>query len=172
MAERDSTTSPCVDSGKFPRGNRKSSSDHPHPYRTSSYTDIFAVKQHPGLLPTWAALYKRTTKDSSCSKTSHWKRRTDNPQTMRNVRRQGDDSQLHDWQRPGEECVCTTELVLWSPSEHHSSPNRVTQFYGWISSWARGGLGWMLEEISLLKGLCSIGTGCPGQWSSHHPRRS
>jgi len=29
----------------------------------------------------------------------------------------------------------------------------------------------MLEKISLLKELWSIGTGCPGQWWSHHPRR-
>lgn len=68
--------------------------------------------------------------------------------------------------------VCTTEFVLWSLSEDHSPPNRVTQFHGGISSCARGDLGWMSGEISLLRGLWSTGTGCPGQWSSHHTWRS
>ncbi|KAK4823520.1 hypothetical protein QYF61_003029 [Mycteria americana] len=35
-----------------------------------------------------------------------------------------------------------------------------------------GGLSWILEKISSLKGLSSIGTGCPGKWLSHHPCRT
>ncbi|KAK4825476.1 hypothetical protein QYF61_027631 [Mycteria americana] len=39
------------------------------------------------------------------------------------------------------------------------------------SSCARGGLDWILGKPSSLKGLSSIGTGCPGKWLSHHPWR-
>ncbi|NXV71177.1 ARMC4 protein, partial [Atlantisia rogersi] len=35
-----------------------------------------------------------------------------------------------------------------------------------------GSLGWILGNISLLKGLLDIGTGCLGRWLSHHPWRS
>jgi len=37
------------------------------------------------------------------------------------------------------------------------------------SSCVRGGLAWILGKTSSLKELLSIGTGCPGKWSSHHP---
>ncbi|KAK4825890.1 hypothetical protein QYF61_003246 [Mycteria americana] len=33
------------------------------------------------------------------------------------------------------------------------------------------GLDWILGKMSSLKGLSSIGTGCPGKWLSHHPWR-
>ena len=36
----------------------------------------------------------------------------------------------------------------------------------------QGGLDWILGKIYLLKGLSSIGTGCPERWWSHHPWRS
>lgn len=36
------------------------------------------------------------------------------------------------------------------------------------SSCVRADLDWILEKISFLKGLSSPGTGCPGQWWSHH----
>jgi len=39
------------------------------------------------------------------------------------------------------------------------------------SSCVRGGFDWILWKISSLKGLSSSGTGCPGQWWSHHPWR-
>lgn len=39
------------------------------------------------------------------------------------------------------------------------------------SSCIRGGLYWILGKTSLWKELLSIGTGCPGQWLSHHPWR-
>ncbi|KAK4815771.1 hypothetical protein QYF61_007189 [Mycteria americana] len=39
------------------------------------------------------------------------------------------------------------------------------------SSCARGGLDWILGNFSSLKGLSSIGTGCPGKWLSRHPWR-
>ena len=45
------------------------------------------------------------------------------------------------------------------------------QAMGWeetASSCARGGLDWILGKISSLKGLSSIGTGCPGKTLSHH----
>jgi len=32
----------------------------------------------------------------------------------------------------------------------------------------RGGLDWVLGQISSPKGLSGIGTGCPGKWWSHH----
>jgi len=34
-----------------------------------------------------------------------------------------------------------------------------------------GGLGWILGKFFSPKGLLNIGTGCPGKWWSHHPRR-
>ncbi|KAK4829242.1 hypothetical protein QYF61_002507 [Mycteria americana] len=37
------------------------------------------------------------------------------------------------------------------------------------SGCAKGGLNWLSGKISSLKGLSSIGTGCPGKWLSHHP---
>jgi len=37
------------------------------------------------------------------------------------------------------------------------------------SSCARGGLGWITGNTSLLKGLLSTGMGCSGRWLSHHP---
>ena len=40
-----------------------------------------------------------------------------------------------------------------------------------VSSCSRGGLGWILGNISSLKGLSSAGTGCAGKWLSHHPWR-
>jgi len=33
----------------------------------------------------------------------------------------------------------------------------------------RSDLDWILGKISSLKGLSSIGTGCPGKWWNHHP---
>jgi len=39
------------------------------------------------------------------------------------------------------------------------------------SGCARGGLDWKLGRLSSLKGLSSIGTGCPGKWLSHHAWR-
>jgi len=36
------------------------------------------------------------------------------------------------------------------------------------SGCVRGGLDWILEKISLVKG---IGVSCPGKWWSHHPWR-
>ena len=36
----------------------------------------------------------------------------------------------------------------------------------------RGGLDWIIEKNSSLKGFSSIGTGCLGKWSSHHPWRN
>ncbi|KAK4828860.1 hypothetical protein QYF61_000988 [Mycteria americana] len=42
---------------------------------------------------------------------------------------------------------------------------------GMASSCARGGLDWILGNISSPKGLSSIGRGCPGKWLSHHPWR-
>ena len=39
------------------------------------------------------------------------------------------------------------------------------------SSCARGGLDWILGNISLLKEWSGIGTGCPGRWLSLHPWR-
>ena len=39
------------------------------------------------------------------------------------------------------------------------------------SSCATGGLDWISGKISSLKGLSSIGTGCPAKWLSHHPWR-
>ena len=39
------------------------------------------------------------------------------------------------------------------------------------SSCIRGGLGWILGKISLLKEWSGIGTGCPGRWWSHHSWR-
>lgn len=33
-------------------------------------------------------------------------------------------------------------------------------------------LGWVLGEVSLQKGLCSVGTGCPGKWGSRLPWRA
>jgi len=39
------------------------------------------------------------------------------------------------------------------------------------SSCVRGGLGWILGKISLLKEWSGVGTGCPGKWWSHHPWR-
>jgi len=34
---------------------------------------------------------------------------------------------------------------------------------------SQGYLDWILGKISSLKGLSSIGTGCPGKWLGHHP---
>jgi len=39
------------------------------------------------------------------------------------------------------------------------------------SSCTRGGLDWILGKMFSLKGLSSIGTGCPGKRLSHHPWR-
>ncbi|KAK4816806.1 hypothetical protein QYF61_023493 [Mycteria americana] len=39
------------------------------------------------------------------------------------------------------------------------------------SSCARGGLDWILGNFTSLKGLSSIGPGCPGKWLSRHPWR-
>jgi len=36
------------------------------------------------------------------------------------------------------------------------------------SSCTRGGLDWILGNISSLRGLSSTGTGFPGKWLSHH----
>jgi len=39
------------------------------------------------------------------------------------------------------------------------------------SSCIKGGLGWIVTRISLLKEWSGIGPGCPGQWWSHHAWR-
>jgi len=39
------------------------------------------------------------------------------------------------------------------------------------STCIRGGLDWILGEISLLKEWSGMGPGCPGQWWSPHPCR-
>jgi len=36
---------------------------------------------------------------------------------------------------------------------------------------SRGDLNWISGKLSLLKEWSGIGTGCPGQWWSHHPWR-
>ena len=39
------------------------------------------------------------------------------------------------------------------------------------SSCTRAGLDWIFGKISSLKEWSGTGTGCPGQWGSHHPWR-
>jgi len=77
---------------------------------------------------------------------------------------------------------CTSKLRRHRPWGTWSSVSRLssewrTCFAGSAqrleaaSSCVRGGPGWILGKISLLKEWSDIGPGCPGQWWSPHPWR-